>query len=62
MLTVPEPFKKDILNYYKYKNNCNRLNNKYIKCLNDYIIGGNTKLKCNEIYLEFISKCGNNKN
>lgn len=61
MLTVPEPFKKDILKIFN-KNNCNRLNNKYIKCLNQYIISGNTKLKCNKIYLEFILKCGNYKN
>lgn len=61
MESVPEPLKKDILKFLN-KNNCDKLNNKYLKCLNDYIIGGNTKLNCNEIYLEFISKCSISKN
>ena len=59
MLTVPEPFKKDILKIIN-KNNCDKLYIKYLKCLDNYIIGGNTKLYCNEIYLEFISKCYKN--
>lgn len=65
MLTVPKPFKKDIIeSFSKFDKDikyCNNLNKKYVQCLNDYIIGGNTQLKCNKIYLEFKSKCINNK-